>query len=201
LSVTSSFGAERKSIAPSFLSLDNLESQPEAVAEVSTWVDGPFGEYTRPLHRHYEGFITIAGGSGLTASLPWIMYLTEKMNKASKSPDPHDYDCPMRSVHFIWSIRKAEWICWARRELIRALRAAAESNGRFSAIVYVTSRDANEVVAKAMQLDLMIAAGLSEGIDRSTVEVRYGRPKMEQILPTLLDRKRNMIRGMHISDL
>ena len=46
-----------------------------------------------------------------------------------------------------------------------------------------------------MQLDLMLAAGLSEGIDRATVEIRAGRPNMEDVIPEFLDRKRNMIRG------
>ncbi|QDS74208.1 hypothetical protein FKW77_002302 [Venturia effusa] len=179
----------KSSVSLSFLSIEaDIEAQQ---ARVTTWVDGPFGEYTRPIHRHYEGFVTIAGGSGLTASLPWICYLTEKMNKAA---GPGDYDCAMRSVTFIWSIRKAEWITWARRELIRSLRAAAQSEGRFQAIIYVTSKDANESVAKAMQLDFTIAAGLSEGIDRSTLEIRYGRPKMNEVLADVMDPKRNMVR-------
>jgi hypothetical protein len=46
-----------------------------------------------------------------------------------------------------------------------------------------------------MQLDLMVAAGLSEGIDRATVEIRFGRPKMESVLPEFLDRKKTMVRG------
>jgi hypothetical protein len=187
-------GYRKSSLAPSFFTIESdLEAQYAAQANVTAWIDGPFGEYTRPLHRHYEGFVTIAGGSGLTASLPWIVYLTEKMKKAAK---PGDYECSMRTVTFIWSIRKAEWITWARRELIRSLRAAAQSEGRFQAIIYVTSRDANESIAKAMQLDLMIAAGLSEGIDRSTLEVRYGRPKMDEVLAETLDPKRNMVRGL-----
>jgi hypothetical protein len=187
-------GYRKTSLAPSFFTIENdLEAGYSQEAQVTTWVDGPFGEYTRPMHRHYEGFVTIAGGSGLTASLPWIVYLTEKMNKAAKTGD---YDCAMRNVTFIWSIRKAEWITWAKRELIRSLRAAAQSEGRFQAIVYVTSRDANESIAKAMQLDVMIAAGLSEGIDRSTFEVRYGRPKMNEVLAEVLDPKRNMVRGL-----
>lgn len=183
----------KSSVSPSFRSLDaDIEAQQ---ARVTTWVDGPFGEYTRPLHRHYEGFVTIAGGSGLTASLPWICYLTEKMNKAAKAGD---YDCAMRSVTFIWSIRKAEWITWARHELIRSLRAAAQSERRFQAIIYVTSKDADESIAKALQLDLTIAAGLSEGTDRSTLEIRYGRPKMNEVLKEVLDVKRNMVRGMDV---
>jgi hypothetical protein len=183
----------QKSLAPSYFSLDKAESQ-QMYARVSTWVDGPFGDYQRPLHRHYEGFITVAGGSGLTASLPWIMYLTNKMSRAAESYDD-EYECRMRNVTFIWSIRKSEWICWARRELIHALRAAAASDGCFRAVIYVTSRDANQEEAKSMQLDLMVAAGLSEGIDRATVEIRFGRPKMESVLPEFLDRKKTMVRG------
>jgi hypothetical protein len=192
----SGFQNSRKSSAPSMLSLENLEAQREAVAQVTSWIDGPFGEYARPLHRHYEGFITISGGSGLTASLPWIVYLTEKMrNDAAKAESGAGGECTMKSVRFIWSIRKSEWMVWARRELVKALRAAAASNGRFEALIYITSRDANEVVAKAAQLDLMIAAGVSEDNDRSVVEVRFGRPKMEEILPTILERRRNVVRG------
>jgi hypothetical protein len=190
------FNASRKSSAPSILSLENLEAQREAVAEVTAWIDGPFGDYARPLHRHYEGFITISGGSGLTASLPWCVYLTEKMrNDAARAEAGGSGEVAMKSVRFIWSIRKSEWIVWARREIIKALRAAAASNGRFEALIYITSRDANEPLAKAAQLDLMVAAGVSEDNDRAVVEVRFGRPKMEEILPTVLERRRNIVRG------
>jgi hypothetical protein len=183
-----------RSQAPSFVSSDEAEAQ-RAQARVHTWVDGPFGDYQRPLHRHFEGFITISGGSGLTASLPWITYLTNKMRKAADTYDDEDYDCKMRNVTFVWSIRKAEWICWARRELIHALRAASASEGCFRAVIYVTSRDTDQTEAKGMQLDLMLAAGLSEGIDRATVEIRFGRPNIESVLAEFLDRKRNMVRG------
>jgi hypothetical protein len=196
----SGFSRGRLSSAPSFLSLENLEAQREQVAQVHAWIDGPFGEYARPLHRHYEGFITISGGSGLTASLPWIVYLTEKMrNDAARAETGEGGDCNMRVVRFVWSIRKSEWMCWARRELVKALRAAAASNGRFEALIYITSRDANETVAKAAQLDLLVAAGISEDNEQSKIDVRFGRPKMEEILPELLDRKMNMIRGEELN--
>ena len=186
--------ARDRSLAPSFVSSDDVESQ-RTQARVSTWVDGPFDDYQRPLHRHYEGFITIAGGSGVTASLPWIMYLTNKMRRAADTYEDEDYDCRMRNVTFVWSIRKAEWISWARRELIHALRAAATSDGCLRAVIFVTSRDRDEQETKSMQLDLMLAAGLSEGIDRATVEIRSGRPKMEAVIPEFLDCRRNMVRG------
>jgi hypothetical protein len=193
----SGFDASRKSPTASIMSFDNLEAQRDAVAQVTAWIDGPFGEYARPLHRHYEGFITISGGSGLTASLPWIVYLTEKMrNDAARTETGGSGECAMKSVRFIWSIRKSEWIIWARRELIKALRAAAASNGRFEALIYVTSRDADEALAKAAQLDLMATAGVSEDNDRSVIEVRFGRPNMEEILPSILERRRNVVRGM-----
>jgi hypothetical protein len=192
----SGYDGSRISSTPSVMTIENLEAQREAVAPVTAWIDGPFGDYARPLHRHYEGFITISGGSGLTASLPWMVYLTEKMrNDAAGTESGSSGKCVMKSVRFIWSIRKAEWMVWARRELIEALRAAAASNGRFEALIYITSRDADEAFAKAAQLDLMIAAGLSETDSRSFVEIRFGRPNMEEILPTILERRRNIVRG------
>jgi NAD(P)H-flavin reductase len=185
----------QSSASSSYISLDKLEAQ-QIYAHVTAWIDGPFGDYQRPLHRHYEGFITVAGGSGVTASLPWITYLTNKMRRAAESRyNGEEYECKMRNVTFIWSIRKAEWIAWARRELIHALRTAAASEGCFRAVVYVTSRDIGREVVKNMQLDLMLAAGLAEGIERSSVEIRLGRPSMEKVVPDFLDRKRNMVRG------
>ncbi|KAF2430494.1 hypothetical protein EJ08DRAFT_649542 [Tothia fuscella] len=185
----------RNSSSLSTMSLENLEAQREHVAQVHAWIDGPFGEYARPLHRHYEGFVTISGGSGLSASLPWIVYLCEKMrNDAARAETGDGGECRMRAVRFIWSIRKSEWMSWARRELIKALRAAAASNGRFEALIYITSKDTDQTHAKAAQLDLMVAAGVTEDNDQSKIEVRFGRPKLEEILPGLLEKKRNMIR-------
>lgn len=123
-----------RSIASSLISSDDAEVQC-AHARVSTWVDGPFGEYQRPLHRHFEGFITVARDSGLSAGLPWIMYLANKMQRAADAFDDENCDCRMRNVTFVWSIRKADWICWARREMIHALRAVAVSEGCFRAVI------------------------------------------------------------------
>jgi hypothetical protein len=181
-------------MAPSFVSTDDIECQPTH-NQVFTWIDGPFGDYQRPLHRHYEGFISVSGGSGVTSSLPWIMYLTKKMQRAASSYDDEGYDCRMRNVTFIWTLRKAEWICWARREIIHTLRAAAASQGCLRVVIYVTSRNTGAEEARSIQLDLMLAAGLSGGIDRATVEIRIGRPDMQSVLPEFLDRKRNMVRG------
>ncbi|KAF2401509.1 hypothetical protein EJ06DRAFT_529619 [Trichodelitschia bisporula] len=195
--------------SPGFPSLEALESLRANTADVGTWIDGPFGDYVRPAQHYFDGFVTVAGGSGVTASLPWLVYLSEKIAAASalgpmpgagKEADGFAADiereraCRTRSVRFVWSIRKAAWIAWARPEIVRALRALADlpssTECRVEVLIYVTSKEeADGQQGRSAELELLMAAGMvGAGAAKATgervkVEVRFGRPDMKNLLP------------------
>lgn len=182
------------------------------------WIDGPYGDVHPALDRRYHGVVCVSGGSGITASLPWLAYLAGKMRSATQNPmNLYGKDCKTRSVHLIWSIRSLDWIRWAERELAEALHHVMRANKPLSNMgklddedpldnsekisctlkvtIYVTTKDVDEVQMKIAQLDLLAAAGVDVDDSFAQVEIARGRPDYFKLLPQMLDRKRNIVLG------
>lgn len=100
-------------------------------------IDGPYGTHHRPLHRIYDTVVCVAGGSGITAPLPHVLDLTQRLARPQK-----EAPLTVQRIHLIWIIRRTGWLRWAEPELATALRnarlAASARNLVFSVDVYVT---------------------------------------------------------------
>ncbi|KAH7912908.1 ferric reductase NAD binding domain-containing protein [Hygrophoropsis aurantiaca] len=81
--------------------------------KVKVFVDGPYGP--SPDLSSYDTSILIAGGSGVSYTLPTLLDIIERARNGKS-------DC--RRVVFIWSIRDANHIHWIDETLIRALQLA-----------------------------------------------------------------------------
>jgi hypothetical protein len=182
-----------------------------------SWIDGPYGDFHPSLDREYHGVVCVSGGSGITASLPWVVYLAAKMRSAAHSPPTSTGKrvCKTRSVHLIWSVRSVDWIRWAERELTEALHDVMRANkplpgmqpldpttpgrliskGKLKISIFVTRRDVDEVEMKMGGLDLLLGAGVEVDNPFVQVEVMSGRPDYVNLLPKMLDKKRNILLG------
>jgi FAD-binding domain/Ferric reductase NAD binding domain len=180
-----------------------------------SWIDGPYGDYHCAFDRHYHGVVCVSGGSGITASLPWIVYLAAKMRSAAHSLPVGEKICKTRSVHLIWSIRSLDWIRWAERELTEALHDVMRANkplpglappepslafpfnsrGTLKISIYITRRDVDETEMKMAGLDLLLGAGVEVDNPHAQVEVICGRPCYANLLPRMVDKKRNIVLG------
>lgn len=78
----------------------------ENTATTTVWVDGPYGGIHRPLHSRYDSLILIAGGTGITACLPWLLHAT----KLARSPR-------LKRVVLVWAVRHADALEWFGDEL------------------------------------------------------------------------------------
>ncbi|KAF2263384.1 hypothetical protein CC78DRAFT_273887 [Lojkania enalia] len=86
-----------------------------------TIIDGPYGTHHRPLHKIYDTVLCVAGGSGITASLPHILDLTQRLKNQRK-----DEVLSTKRIHLVWIIRDAEWVSWIENELNTAIRNIRE---------------------------------------------------------------------------
>jgi len=77
----------------------------DTINTTSTLLDGPYGGICRPIELYYDSLILTAGGSGITACLPWLLSLT------SEALTSHDLGI-LRRVVLIWTIRKADHVLW-----------------------------------------------------------------------------------------
>ncbi|KAF2873264.1 ferric reductase like transmembrane component-domain-containing protein [Massariosphaeria phaeospora] len=100
-------------------------------------VDGPYGTHHRPLHKIYDTVLCVAGGSGITAQLPHILALAQRLARQEKG-----LVLATRRIHLVWIIRDAEWLSWIARDLRTAVRnmRACTSPDRcsFTVDIYVT---------------------------------------------------------------
>ncbi|KAF2428632.1 hypothetical protein EJ08DRAFT_322025 [Tothia fuscella] len=177
------------------------------------WLDGPYGDVHPTIDRQYHGVICVAGGSGITASLPWLSYLACRMRTSSHSPLE---SCKTRSINLIWCIRSLHWIHWAEREICDALHdvmianqqldgldngkteermpeRSSSSKGKIKVIIFVTSRNVDETQMSVAGLDLLLAAGVDADDTHVQVEVIGGRPSYSALLPDMIDKKRNIV--------
>jgi predicted ferric reductase len=44
----------------------------------SAWIDGPYSGVDRPIERLYDHLIIVAGGSGITACVPWLQHILKE---------------------------------------------------------------------------------------------------------------------------
>ncbi|KAG1870842.1 ferric reductase NAD binding domain-containing protein, partial [Suillus subluteus] len=83
---------------------------------VKVFVDGPYGP--SPDLGSYDTSVLVAGGSGVSYTLPVLLNIIERVRKGKSS---------CTRVVFIWSIRGAEFVRWIEEALIKAVQLAPPS--------------------------------------------------------------------------
>ncbi|KAG2151649.1 ferric reductase NAD binding domain-containing protein [Suillus bovinus] len=83
---------------------------------VKVFVDGPYGP--SPDLSSYDTSVLVAGGSGVSYTLPVFLNIIERVRKGKSS---------CTRVVFIWAIRGAEYVQWIEEALIKAVRLAPPS--------------------------------------------------------------------------
>jgi len=178
------------------------------------WIDGPYGDYIPALEKQYQDVICIAGGSGITTTIPWISHLATRMRAASQLPkNIHgEKTCKTRTLHLVWSIRRLSWLRWAEREIGEAMRDVVianvadlrisqelrdgrprkQTNYTLKILIYVTGQIENGELKEA-ESELYLGAGIDMHNPFATVQIVPGRPHYTSLLPNMIDRKRNMI--------
>lgn len=115
--------------------LSYLNSTPDV--HLSCVVDGPYGSQQRKYEHCADEVLLVAGGNGVTAVLPLMLYLSKAIESNSEPA--------LKKIKLVWAVRRAEHIDWIRSELHEALSSAKDGN--ISLDVYVTDED--ESTAKA----------------------------------------------------
>ena len=73
----------------------------------TAWIDGPYGGIRRPLERLYDHLILVAGGSGISACLRWVIHCTSLASIAIR----------VKRVTLMWVMKRYEHLNWAEKEL------------------------------------------------------------------------------------
>jgi predicted ferric reductase len=84
--------------------------------QVKVFVDGPYGPSSDLSS--YDTSVFVAGGSGISYTLPVFLSVIESVRKGKSS---------CKRVVFIWSIRGADYVQWIEEALVKAVQLAPSS--------------------------------------------------------------------------
>lgn len=108
-----------------------LELDEHITTKKKVFIDGPYGGTFRDV-TGFERVVLIASGSGVTATIPFLTYLSRQINKETGVT---------KFITFIWIIRKAEHINWIRDELMECQKLA---RGSINIQIYISEETLNE---------------------------------------------------------
>jgi predicted ferric reductase len=147
------------------------------------WVDGPYGGVSRLFESQYDTLVLIAGGSGITACLPWIKCLVQA--KESR----------VTRVALRWAVKERSHLAWAEEALkeVRMLqqhtKERVEVDVKFSVTRSMDSELENVVIAadvgekRKANREILSVSSSSSNIDLdSPAHCVYRRPDMREIV-------------------
>ncbi|KAI0758296.1 ferric reductase NAD binding domain-containing protein [Irpex lacteus] len=150
-------------------------------ATVPAFVDGPYG--CPPDLTRYSTSILVAGGSGVSYTLPLLLNLVSKARAGTSA---------VRRVIFVWSVRDADHIKWISKVLTEALVAAQPTNLHVEARLYITGPSAptfesREAVFDSDTSESPTPANPSSEKDVKlplyhSLQIMHGRPSIRKIL-------------------
>ena len=159
-------------------------------------VDGPYGGLPRALENAYDSVILVAGGGGITSSIPWLLHLSQ-MIKDQQHP------VVTRYVRLVWVVKHQADLKWMTEEL--ALVLAGSVTGSLFLDFYVTRETAKigdgETYLEVAIPDEHVHIKVEEKLTDSTVKatssshdsIHYGRPQLTTLLPSLINTPRTAV--------
>ncbi|KAL1634854.1 hypothetical protein SLS58_010483 [Diplodia intermedia] len=112
-SSVTSLESQTSQTQPTATTANEAATTPSPLPLLRTLIDGPHSRGSRlpALHDAADTVVLVAGGTGVTAAVPWLVSLCRRM-AASASPR-----CRVRNVRLVWVVRKAECVEWIREEV------------------------------------------------------------------------------------
>ncbi|KAI1120961.1 ferric reductase like transmembrane component-domain-containing protein [Nemania abortiva] len=153
-------------------------------------VDGPYGGVVERTLSSYDSLIFVAGGSGISACLPHILFAAQNIRAGNSKA---------KQVHLVWMVRKPEHLRWITKELIEVVGDASWLRYQF----YITEKPAADQPEHAqLSSGALRPSEKLSVVGRSTTTaafgegvVNYGRPVLAELLWPLLTERRIVILG------
>ena len=102
----------------------------------SVWLEGPYGGISRNIVRRCDSLILIAGGSGITACLSWLLHCARAMSSSSTTAEKPN-NVAIRCVKLIWIVREQSHVEWITEELENA-KNLVNGDERLQLTFYIT---------------------------------------------------------------
>ena len=162
----------------------------EVDINTSAWLEGPYGGISRILEKRYDTMILIAGGSGITACLSWLLHCAQKMNNGIGD---------MSNIKLIWMVQDRAHTEWVTDELKTAKELI--NDNRIELHFFITRNDAamTDVAdmksSKDKEIDCQSPVSASSQTAIAPGTFHSGRPFIPEVLPSMLSSGRNVVIG------
>jgi hypothetical protein len=105
--------------------------------QASAWIEGSYGGVSQPIERLYDTLVLIAGGSGISACLPWFSFVVSQARQPSR----------VTRVVLMWVMKERKHVSWAETALREALKVD-QNDVAVQVQLYVTGKGPVEDVLK-----------------------------------------------------
>ncbi|KAI2466450.1 ferric reductase like transmembrane component-domain-containing protein [Annulohypoxylon bovei var. microspora] len=171
-------------------SVENHDIVEDRGRSVSIHIDGPYGGIVEDVPALYESLIFVAGGSGISACLPWIQYTVRRIAEGS---------AVAKNIHLIWMVRYASQTQWITDELEPLINAHPDL---IQVDFFVTNSSSAAVSSADPEKISESGADGNKSSEKSTTtvspklgQVHNQRPYLPNLLPPLLTARRCFILG------
>lgn len=174
-------------------SVTNHDDAENRSRSISVHIDGPYGGLIEDVPALYESLIFVAGGSGISACLPWIQYAARRITEGTSVT---------KSIRLVWMVRYANQIQWIIEELEPLISAHPDL---IQVDFFVT--DSSTAAVSSIESDKnsdngVIGSKPSKPNEKSTTtvspklgQVHNQRPYLPTVLPTLITAQQSFILG------
>ena len=159
-------------------------------------VDGSYGGLPRALENAYDSVILVAGGGGITSSMPWLLHLSQMMKD-------QQHPVVTRHVRLVWVVKHQADLKWMMKELARVL--AGGVMGSLPLDFYVT-RETTDIGDGESYLEVALPDGHVHARDEEKLinsavkatsssrhSIHHGRPQLATLLPSLINAPRTAV--------
>ena len=178
-----------------------LQEKPDS--QLQAWIDGPYGGVSQVVEKSFDTVVLVAGGSGISACLPWLEHLLSRIQC-----DKHSGRSKISHLKLVWAVREQAHLDWVIEE-VKTMSTSA-TKGCFELELHITGAAADDagIVTELIPLgdieqrspkDLGHTAGKATDdlpqVTTATQPVQGGRPQMNMILASLAKGARVMVIG------
>lgn len=159
-----------------------MELNENITTNKKVFVDGPYGGSSRDCTA-FDKVILLATGSGVSATLPFLVKLSNHIFEAKENNTP----IVTQKVRFVWIARYKQDVDWFRDEIDRCIARAA---GHLDVIIYVAESGLVEgETSSSKEPDVKTD---EKSLD---MDIIYRKPQMKEVLRSATEQlgRRNMI--------
>lgn len=157
-------------------------SHPDARPEV--WIEGPYGGISRPVERVFDTVVLVAGGTGITACLPWLEFLTVGGGQ----------NCTVQRIVLVWFIRDREHYSWVEKMLKDVKEREASVSVEMK--IFITAEDGGTADReRQIEMKEIAASSSSFAHTRPSTEFGQGRPNLRTLTAELVGEGKTLVIG------